>query len=136
MPVISKATGGLIIADGRAEIEELTGELGGGSFEVWGGVSLKDVFDPQFDFFFTGTRIDLARVPWLQLKANATLHASGDFRAGLVKGDVRLLDGRFSRRLEVIPISVVSASDDDSFRAPRFDGVFPDLSIDGGWTCR
>jgi TamB, inner membrane protein subunit of TAM complex len=125
LPVISKATGGLIITDGRAELEEFTGELGAGSFEVWGGLSLKDVFDPQFDFFFTGTRIDLARVAWLQLKANATLHASGDFRAGLVKGDVRLLDGRFSRRLEVIPISVVSASDDDSFRAPRFNGVFP-----------
>ncbi len=125
LPVVSKATGGLVIADGRAELENLTGELGTGSFELWGGVSLKDAFDPYFDFFFTGTGIDLARVAWLQLKANATLHASGDFRAGLVKGDVRLLNGRFSRRLEVIPISLASASDDDSFRAPRFNGVFP-----------
>jgi hypothetical protein len=125
LPVIRKTTGSLVIADGRAELEDLTGELGTGSFEVWGGVSLKDVFDPYFDFFFTGTRIDLARVAWLQLKANATLQASGDFRAGLVKGDVRLLDGRFSRRLEVIPIALASASDDDSFRAPRFNGVFP-----------
>jgi hypothetical protein len=125
LPVISKAAGGLVIADGRAEIEELTGELGTGSFELWGGVSLKDVLDPHFDLFFTGTRIDLARVPWLQLKANVTLHASGDFRAGLVKGNVRLLEGRFSRKLEVIPISVGSASDDASFTPPRFDGVFP-----------
>jgi hypothetical protein len=125
LPVISKATGGLAIGGGRAEIEELTGQLGAGSFELWGGVSLKEILDPHFDFFFTGTRIDLARVPWLQLKANATLHAGGDFRAGLVKGDVRLLEGRLSRRLEVIPISAVSASENDSFRAPRFDGVFP-----------
>jgi TamB, inner membrane protein subunit of TAM complex len=125
LPVISKVSGGLVIADGRAEIEGLTGALGAGAFELWGGVSLKEVLDPQFDFFFTGTRIDLARVPWLQLEANATLHASGDFRAGVVKGDVRLLAGRFSRRVEVIPISAVSASDADPFRAPRFDDVFP-----------
>ena len=125
LPVVSKATGALVIAGERADIEELTGELGGGSFEIWGGVSLKDVLEPYFDFFFTGTRVDLTRLPWLQLKANCTLHATGDFRAGLFKGDVRLLDGRFSRRLEVIPILVGSASDDDSFRPPRFDGVFP-----------
>ena len=124
LPGISKLAGTLLIAGEHAEIEELTGKLGAGSFEVWGGISLKEVMDPHFDLFFTGTRIDLARVPWLELKANATLHATGDFHGGLVKGDVRLVDGRFSRRLEVIPISVVSASDDDSFRAPRFGQLF------------
>ena len=41
LPVISKASGGLVIADGRAEIEEFTGALGAGSFELWGGMSLK-----------------------------------------------------------------------------------------------
>ena len=125
LPMVSSATGALLIAAGRAEIEEFTGELGAGSFEIWGGMSLEDLLNPHYDFFFTGNRIDLARLPWLQLKANATLRAIGDSRGGLLKGDVRLVDGRFARRLEVTPISLVSASEDDSWRAPRFDNLFP-----------
>ena len=115
----------MVIADGRAEIEELTGSSARDRSNFGAGCLSKRYWIRNSISSLPAPASTSLACPWLQLKANATLHASGDFRAGLVKGDVRLLDGRFSRRLEVIPISVVSASDDDPFRAPRFDGVFP-----------
>jgi hypothetical protein len=43
---------------------------------------------------------------------------------GLLEGDVRLREGRLSRRLEVTPLLAATA-EDDSFQMPRFDGVIP-----------
>jgi len=126
VPVVSKVNGSLTVSAGRAQIEkQLTGELGAGTFELRGSASLENFSNPHYDLFFFGNKVDLARVAWLQLKANVNLHASGDNAGGLIKGDVRFLDGRFSRRLEVTPILVASPVDDKPFVPPRFDGLVP-----------
>ena len=125
MPVVSKVSGTVAIASARAQIERFTGELGGGRFEIRGGISFESLSNPHYDLHFTGNLIDLVRVPWLQLKANASLSGSGDNRGGLIKGDVRLAEGRLSRRLEVTPILAASATEDDTFEAPQFDSLIP-----------
>ncbi len=125
LPVVSKVSGSIAIASGRAQIEQFTGELGGGGFEIRGGISLENLSNPHYDLHFTGNMIDLVRVPWLQLKANASLFGSGDNVGGLIKGDVRLTEGRLSRRLEVTPILAASATEDDFFEAPQFDTLIP-----------
>jgi hypothetical protein len=125
VPVVSKVSGALTVGSGRAEIEKLTGELGGGVFEVHGGVSLESLSNPKYDFSFSGSGIDLARISWLRLSANANLHAAGDNGGGLIEGDVRLVDGRLSRRLEVTPILVGSTVEDEPFVAPEFEGAVP-----------
>jgi TamB, inner membrane protein subunit of TAM complex len=125
VPMIGKLNGSVVIASGQADIEQLTGELGEGFFAIYGGISFKDLSNPHYDLYFTGNQIDLVRLPWLQLRANASVHGSGDNSDGLVKGDVRLADGRLSRKLEVTPLLAASMAEDDAFAAPRFDGLIP-----------
>jgi hypothetical protein len=125
VPLVRKVSGTLAVASARAQIEKLTGEWGGGPFEIHGGISLESLLNPHYDLYFTGNKVGLARVPWLQLKANANLHGSGDNAGGLIKGDVRLADGRLRRKVEVTPILAGSSSEDDSFTTPRFDGLLP-----------
>lgn len=125
VPMASKVGGALTIGSARAQIEKLAGKLGDGLFEIHGGVSLESLSNPHYDLSFTGHKIDLVRLPWLQLKANASLHGSGDNSGGLIKGDVRLADGRVSRRLEVTPILAAATAEDDPFVAPRFEGLIP-----------
>ncbi|MGB8463876.1 MAG: translocation/assembly module TamB domain-containing protein, partial [Terrimicrobiaceae bacterium] len=61
----------------------------------------------------------------LQLRANANLYASGDKAGGLIKGAVRFVDGRFSRRLEITPLMSVPAAGDKLFEPPQLERSVP-----------
>jgi hypothetical protein len=124
-PVLSKVSGSLAVGAGGAQIENLRGQLGGGQFELRGGLSLESFSNPHYDLFFLGDKIELARLPWLQLEANVNLRATGDNGGGMIKGDVRFDGGRFSRRLEVTPILAASIAQDEVFVAPKFESVIP-----------
>ncbi len=124
-PVLSKVHGAVAIGSDHAQIEELTGQCGEGVFEVRGNVSLENLWNPRYDLHFTGEKIDLVRLPWLQLKANADLYGSGNNDGGFLKGDIRLADGQFSRKLEVTPVLAASPAEEDAFASPEFDDLIP-----------
>ncbi|HEY5743798.1 MAG TPA: hypothetical protein VIS99_14810, partial [Terrimicrobiaceae bacterium] len=117
--VASKINGSVAVDATKARIEKLSGELGGGQFVVGGGASLENLSNLRYDLFFSGNRIELARVPWLQLKARVILQANGDHAGGMIKGNVRFQGGRLSRSLEVTPILAASSGQEQLFVPPR-----------------
>ena len=124
-PLVSSVNGAVIFSEAQATIEEFTGEMGEGSFEVRGGASLEKLLKPYYELFFYGSEILLTRTPGLQLKANVDLYASGGDAGGLVKGDVRLVDSRFSRRVEITPLLAPPPDQDKPFVPARFEGMVP-----------
>ena len=124
-PLASNINGAVTFSPAQAAIEEFTGEMGEGSFEVRGGASLENLSKPYYELFFYGRKIPLTRIPGLQLKANMSLYASGGDADGLVKGDLRLVDSRFSRRLEITPLLAPRPGPDKSFVPPRFESMVP-----------
>ena len=124
-PLISNVHGALTFGAVGATVEELTGEMGEGSFEVRGGASLENLSRPYYEVFFYGSKIDLTRAAGLQLKANVDLYASGGDAGGLIKGAVRFVDSRFSRRLEITPLLAAPPAEDKPFVPPRFESMVP-----------
>ena len=124
-PLVSNVNGAVTFSAAQATIEEFKGEMGEGSFEVRGGASLENLSKPYYELFFYGSKIHLARTAGLQLKANMDLYASGDDAGGLIKGAVRLVDGRFSRRLEITPLLAAPPGQDKPFVPPRFESMVP-----------
>jgi hypothetical protein len=124
-PVVSNVNGAVTFSAAQATIEEFKGEMGEGSFEVRGGASLEDLSKPYYELFFYGSKIQLTRTSGLQLQANMDLYASGGDAGGLIKGGVRLVDGRFSRRLEITPLLAAQPGHDKPFVPPRFESMVP-----------
>jgi hypothetical protein len=124
-PVIASVNGALTFNAARATVETFSGEMGKGSFELRGGASLENLSDPYYELFFYGRNVDLARIVGLQLSANVNLYASGDSAAGMLKGTIRLLDGRLSRKLEITPLLAAPTGEDKLFSAPQFSGIVP-----------
>jgi TamB, inner membrane protein subunit of TAM complex len=124
-PLIGNVNGALIFSAAGATVEELTGQMGEGSFEVRGGASLENLSKPYYELFFYGSRIQLARATGLHLQANVDLYASGGDAGGLIKGAVRFVDSRFSRRLEITPLLVAPPEADKPFVPPRFENRVP-----------
>jgi TamB, inner membrane protein subunit of TAM complex len=124
-PLISNVNGALTFGAAGATLEEFTGEMGEGSFEVRGGASLENIWKPYYEVFFYGSKIHLTRAAGLQLNANVDLYASGDDAGGLIKGAVHLVDSRFSRRLEITPLLVAPPGEDKAFVPPPFESLVP-----------
>jgi hypothetical protein len=124
-PVVSNVNGVVSLNAPRATVEGFTGQVGEGSFEVRGGASLENVFQPYYELFLYGNKVDLARIEGLQLKANVDLYASGDSSGGVLKGSVRFDDSRFSRRLEIIPLPAAPPAEDKIFSPQDFHNMVP-----------
>jgi hypothetical protein len=124
-PVIGNVNGDLSFKAREATVEKLAGEMGDGSFEVRGGASLQDLSNPYYELFLYGSKAQLTRDTGLQLRANADLYASGDKSGGLIKGNVRFVDSRFSRRLEITPLVAAPPAGDKLFVPPQLERWVP-----------
>jgi TamB, inner membrane protein subunit of TAM complex len=123
-PLVHNVNGAVSFNDVRAVVEGFGGEAGDGSFEVRGGASLENPFQPYYELFFYGRRIDLVRMEGLQLKANVDLYASGHDSRGMIKGTLRFDDSRLSRRLEITPL-LAASPEEKAFSPPNFRGLMP-----------
>lgn len=93
---------------GRAVFEKCAGSMGGGTFDLKGGVTFSNPANLQYDLSLNVRKIPVANDAGLKLRADADLLALGDITAGSLKGSVRLVDGSFSKRMEITPLSVLS----------------------------
>ena len=123
-PLVHNVNGAVSFNAARAMVEEFEGEAGDGSFEIRGGASLENLFEPYYELFFYGNKIDLVRMEGLQLKANVDLYASGNGSAGMIKGALRFDDSRFSRRVEITPLQA-PPPEEEAFSPPNFQSMVP-----------
>lgn len=105
-PVLTGLAAEVKLDAASASSEKLTGDLGGGPFELKGEVSYADFTNWHYDFTLSGTRVLLFRDPALKVRANVDLVGAGDGSTGSLKGTVSLVDSRIERRLEVTPLLV------------------------------
>lgn len=127
IPAVGK-TDGVLTFDGRSlKVGRLGGELGGGAFQISGGVNLSDPANPVWDLQLRAEKILLLRDEGMRLRANVNAAWKGDNSAGLVSGDVHLLDGRLSKRLAITPLllAVPAGATEPVFQPPLAPGTIP-----------
>jgi hypothetical protein len=88
---------------GRAEIEELRGEVGGGTIEARGAVDLTCA-EPALDLAVTGKSLSIARTGALRLRADAELAARGPWSKLAIGGRFDLRDSRYQLSIEVLDL--------------------------------
>jgi len=102
----------LLAFDGtRLEVEKFRGEIEGGPFEISGSVGLADPTNPAWSLRLLGKKILLVRAEGIRLHADADLAAAGNNASGALRGTVRLVDGRISRRFEITPSLLVPSEE-------------------------
>ncbi|MEI6279203.1 MAG: translocation/assembly module TamB domain-containing protein [Verrucomicrobiae bacterium] len=103
MPPVRKIHASLVFDGTRVQVEQFSGEIGTGPFEISGSVGLADPSNPAWNLHLMGKKISLAREVGILLFANVDLAASGNNASGALSGAVRLVDARISRRLRITP---------------------------------
>jgi len=119
-PEFAHLNGSLKFDGSKFTVDKLAGDVGGGPFEFNGFAVSGE--SPACDFTFTGRKLLLADGPGLSVRADMDLQAQGAAGKGAVKGSVRLVDGRFGRRLEITPLLAPSPVAEAS-KGARFAGL-------------
>ncbi|CAN5795455.1 hypothetical protein BH09VER1_BH09VER1_19450 [soil metagenome] len=105
-PVLTSLAGDVKLDSTSATLEKLTGDIGGGLFELKGGVSFADFSNWHYDFTLGGSKILLFRDPAFKVRANVDFVGDGNSSDGLLKGTISFVDSRIESRLEVTPLLV------------------------------
>ncbi|MDX2081642.1 MAG: translocation/assembly module TamB domain-containing protein [Terrimicrobiaceae bacterium] len=102
-PPLANVQGAIHFDGSAATVESFSGELGAGPFSLSGRLLFAG---PELDLRLTGRKVLLARDAGMRIRANVDLTARGGPNGGTISGDVRLVDGRIYRRLEITPLLV------------------------------
>ena len=127
IPAVEKTEGVFAFDGDRVRIERLKGALGGGTFQISGGIGLSDPSNPAWDLQLHGEKVLLMKGEGMRVGANVDAEWKGDNSAGTVSGTVRFVDSRISRRLEVTPLLPVAPGEpaEEVFRPPMAPGTVP-----------
>jgi translocation and assembly module TamB len=85
----------------RAEIQSLTGNLGGGRVNVTGGAILAGFTPSQFRFAVRGDQITVPFPENFRSTADADLVVQGDLRAQIISGTVNLRRAEYTEDIEI-----------------------------------
>jgi hypothetical protein len=87
----------------RVELEQLSGELGAGPFQISGAVDLAE--GGSFDLALVGSELLVLRERDLRARADIDLRLTGPFAAPVLSGTVGARDGVWRQRIEWLPSS-------------------------------
>lgn len=122
IPPVEKTNATLAFDGTRIVVQNFRGNIGAGPYEVSGSVGLADLQNPAWDMRLKGEKILLLQDEGIRIRTNVDLAASGNNGSGSLRGSVRLVDSRISKRLEIIPQLLESpeVSDGSPFQTPTF----------------
>ncbi len=126
VPSIDKIEAAIGFVNQALQIQNFTGEVGAGPFQISGGISLANFQNPVYDLKLEGAKVLLHRSADFSLRSDISLTAKGSNDGGRLEGRVGIVDGRLFRRLEITPLIAPSPTESSPpFTAPTFSGMVP-----------
>jgi translocation and assembly module TamB len=101
VPTLSGLQARIVFSGDDARLEQLEGELGAGSFAITGEVRGL-MHDPTLDLGFRGRSILVTRREGLRVRADADLAIDGPLSALVVRGEMRVRDGRYTTNFDIL----------------------------------
>ncbi|MDD5199862.1 MAG: translocation/assembly module TamB domain-containing protein [Terrimicrobiaceae bacterium] len=126
LPRINALGARVLMNTSRITLESLRGEVGAGPFEASGWADLTNPQQPRLHLQFKGSKILLARDPGLRLRADLDIAADGRGTDGAITGEVRFVEGRIFKKIEVTPFLVPNPVSGPAFAIPNFAGLVPE----------
>lgn len=106
IPQIGKMTADVAFANDGLKIRTLRGEIGGGTFDLSGGVQVPRWFEPIFDLRLRSDDVLVKRDESVTVRLDTDVRATGPLKAGAVKGTVWVTQSRFFREIDILPIGL------------------------------
>ena len=102
--VASSVNGTLRLTQNQAQIDNLTGRLGGGRFTVTGGALLEGFQPTQFRFALRGENVSLPLPQNIRATADADLALQGSSTAQVLSGIVNLRRAEYTENIDIADI--------------------------------
>ena len=105
-PGIENLRGDLRFSGNELVIRKFEGDVAGGPFAVSGRANLEKLTDPLLDLRFRSQGTLLVRNDSLTLRTDSDLRINGPFNSAQVTGSVGIVNSRFYRDIEILPIGL------------------------------
>ena len=106
VPPVSNIAARIAFTGDAATIRELRGETGGGSFNAGGSVKFADPANPVFDLRLRSDKVLVLRDESTTVRADADVALAGPLKAARVSGAVFVTQGRFTKDVDILPLSL------------------------------
>ena len=87
-------------------VQRFKGEIGGGTFQLGGKVGLVPLTAPSFDLTLKSDRVLVKRDDSITVRMDTDIRVSGTKDAGKVAGTVLIVQSRFFKDIDILPISL------------------------------
>ena len=94
-------TGRIVLSPGALLLEKVAGGIDDGSFTLGGRVDLKDLKPDRVDLKATARKLPIEIPDTLSLLLDSRLDLSGTAEKSLLKGEIVLLEGRYTKDVEL-----------------------------------
>ncbi len=105
-PALADVKVAMAFTNDTLKISQIHGEIGGGPFDVSGLVKLAKPAEPEFDIRVKADHLAVMRNDSITVRINSDLKIAGPLKGGEVSGTVAVVDSRFFRDIDILPISL------------------------------
>lgn len=106
VPAIGQFDANLVFAGDTLKFERFRGEVGGGTFELGGAVKLASLDNPGFDLGLKARQVLVKRDDSITVRADADIKVGGTLQAGSVTGEIDIVQSRFFKEIDILPIGL------------------------------
>lgn len=106
VPAIGRLDANIAFTNEGLQIRTFRGEVGGGTFQLSGGIRVPKWFEPVFDLRLVSDSVLVRRDDSVTIRVDTDIKATGPLAAGAVRGTIWITQSRFFRDIEILPIGL------------------------------
>ena len=106
VPSIGAVNIALAFNQDALNVQSFKGDIGGGTFDLGGKVGLAKLTAPVFDLHLKSDSVLVKRDDSVTVRVNSDIKVTGDMAAGKVAGTVWVVQSRFFRDIDILPIAL------------------------------
>jgi len=106
VPAIGTLQANLAFTQNSLTVQQFRGEVGGGTFELGGKVLFPKITEPTFDLRLRSNSVLVKRDDSVTVRLDTDLAVTGPLPAGKIAGTVWVVQSRFFRDIDILPIAL------------------------------
>lgn len=126
-PDIGPLLADVVFSDTAITVRKVHGLVGGGSFDLGGSVVVKDLANPVLNLRLISKSVLVKRDDSVTVRVDSDIKAAGPLQGGLVSGSVTIVQSRFLKEIDILPIALPGKASPK--KAPSFAPVHKAIAL-------
>ncbi len=106
VPAVGQLDASIGFNNDGLQVRNFRGDIGGGTFQLSGGIKVPRWFEPVFDLRLVSDSVLVRRDDALTVRVDTDIRATGPLAAGAVTGSIWTTQSRYFRDIEILPIGL------------------------------